>query len=320
MLKQGKGSFEDTTRHFINNDIPVCIASITPEEGTSGGGLFNPSGHLVAVNWGGATKSYSVPVSYVEKLTMCYGSSCSPRAPSSRMPSSLNQRLIQVQPTAPPLIQRQPPLIQTQPAPVQPPALVQPTPPALVQGSPALIQGFAQPPVIKFTDDKGSDKAVYYMKYDLWNPNFEKRQELLKFVDSFGGHYLILKAASYLAQYPGYTIIHDYMLNSSSIVVQDDSGIPYESFNNGAWEINLWGNFETVLSLFHNYNQPDLKAAYDKLPQIKTLPFQIGYNVSIGESNLQYCIKTNPAIITNTMSKYRDNQVVKDTIKKKKIK
>ena len=144
---------------------------------------------------------------------------------------------------------------------------------------------------VKYTDDKGGDKAIYYMKYDLWNPNFEKRQELLKFVDSFGGHYLFLKAASYLSQYPGYTIIHDYMLKSSTLVVQDDSGIPYKSFNNGEWDIHLYGNFETVLPLFHNYNQPDLKAAYDKLSEIKRLPFQIGYNVSLGESNMQYCIK-----------------------------
>lgn len=174
---------------------------------------------------------------------------------------------------------------------------------------------------VKYTDDKGGDKAIYYMKYDLWNPNFEKRPELLKFVDGFGGHYLFLKAASYLSQYPGYTIIHDYMMNSSSLVVQDDSGIPYKSFTNGAWEINLLGNFETVLPLFHNYNQPDLKAAYDKLSEIKRLPFQIGYNVSIGESNMQYCIKKDWNIITKSKAQPKETDVpVKGDIKVKKTK
>jgi hypothetical protein len=146
---------------------------------------------------------------------------------------------------------------------------------------------------VKYTDEKGSDKAVYYMKYDLYNPFFEKRPELLRFTDNFGGLYSYLKAASYLPHYPGYTIIHDYMLKSSSIVVQDDSGIPYKSFKNGEWEINLLGDFKSVLPVFRKYYQPDLKAAYDSLPVKKTLPFQIGYSVIQGLTNLQYCIKKN---------------------------
>lgn len=145
---------------------------------------------------------------------------------------------------------------------------------------------------VKFTDDKGSDKAIYYLGYNIWNPMLKGEGDpIFKFVDSFGGHYLFLKAASYLSQYPGYTLMHNYMLNTSSVLIQDDSGIPYSSLNNDAWKVDLWGNFETVLSLFHNYNQPDLKKAYDDLKEIKKLPFFIGYNVSLGESNLQYCVR-----------------------------
>jgi hypothetical protein len=145
---------------------------------------------------------------------------------------------------------------------------------------------------VKFTDDKGGDKAVYYLGYNIWNPMLKGEADpIFKFVDSFNGHYLFLKAASYLSQYPGYTLMHNYMLNTSSLIVQDDSGIPYTSLNNEAWNVQLWGNFETVLPLFHNYNQPELKKAYDEVKEIKKLPFAIGYNVSLGESNLQYCIR-----------------------------
>lgn len=138
--------------------------------------------------------------------------------------------------------------------------------------------------------DGNIEKSIYYMQYDLWNPKLEKKQELFKFVDSFGGHYLFLKAASYLSQYPQYSLIHDYMMKSSTLVIQDDSGIPYKSFDSN-WNVELWGNFKTVLRMFKNYDQPDLKEAYEKLTTKKKLPFQIGYNVSIGESNLQYCIR-----------------------------
>ena len=145
---------------------------------------------------------------------------------------------------------------------------------------------------VSFTDDKGSDKAVYYFGYNIWNPMLKGENDpIFKFVDTFGGHYLFLKAASYLSQYPGYTLMHNYMVNTSSVIIQDDSGIPYSSLNNEAWKVELWGNFETVLPLFRNYNQPDLKKAYDELKEEKKLPFFIGYNVSIGNSNLQYCIR-----------------------------
>lgn len=146
---------------------------------------------------------------------------------------------------------------------------------------------------VKFTDDKGSDKAVYYLSYDISDTYIEKRPNLFKFIDGFGGHYLYLKAASYLPQHPRYTIIRDYMINSSSIVVQDDSGLPYKSFNNGNWEINLWGDYKSVLPVFKYYYQKDMREAYLNLPGKKILPFNIGYSVLQGATNLQYCIKKN---------------------------
>ncbi len=145
---------------------------------------------------------------------------------------------------------------------------------------------------VSYTDDKGSDKSIYYLGYNIWNPMLTgEKDPIFQFMDSFGGHYTFLKAASYLSQYPGYTLVHNYMLNTSSVIIQDDSGIPYSSLNNEAWKVELWGDFETVLPLFHNYNQPDLKKAYNDQGETKKLPFFIGYNVSIGKSNLQYCVR-----------------------------
>src|SRR5688572_12104375 len=145
---------------------------------------------------------------------------------------------------------------------------------------------------VKFTDAEKRDRAIYYLGYNIWNPMLKGESDpIFKFMDGFGGHYTFLKAASYLSQYPGYTLMHNYMLNTSSVIIQDDSGIPYSSLNNEAWKVELWGDFETVLPLFHNYNQPDLKKAYDDQGETKKLPFFIGYNVSIGKSNLQYCIR-----------------------------
>jgi len=145
---------------------------------------------------------------------------------------------------------------------------------------------------VKFTDAEKRDRSIYYLGYNIWNPMLKGEQDpIFKFMDGFGGHSTFLKAASYLCQYPGYTLMHNYIANTSSSIIQDDSGMPYASLKNEAWKMQLWGDFETVLPLFRNYNQPDLKKAYDDQGETKKLPFFIGYNVSIGKSNLQYCVR-----------------------------
>ncbi len=101
---------------------------------------------------------------------------------------------------------------------------------------------------VKFTDEKGSDKAIYYFGYNIWNPMLKDgaNDPMFKFVDTFGGHYLFLKAASYLSQYPGYSVMHNYMVNTSSVIIQDDSGIPWSSLNNEAWDVQLYSHCSTT--------------------------------------------------------------------------
>lgn len=143
---------------------------------------------------------------------------------------------------------------------------------------------------VAFTDSTlAKERKVYYMSYDIWDPNLEKKMELFKFLDSFGDYNVFLKAASYLCAYPGYKLIRTHMLDHAQYIVQDDSGIPYKYLaDNSKWDLTLYGNFTRVLPLFKNYNQPDLAAAYKSLEKKRALPFFIGYNTAIGESNLQY--------------------------------
>lgn len=144
---------------------------------------------------------------------------------------------------------------------------------------------------ITFTDSTAQTRKVYYMSYNIWDPELEKSMELFKFLDSFGDFNVFMKAASYLCAYPGYKIIREYMLNNAQVFVQDDSGMPYKYLNTADWDLKLYGNFTRVIGLFHNYNQPDLAKAYKELETKRDLPFFIGYNTAIGESNLQYAVR-----------------------------
>ena len=145
---------------------------------------------------------------------------------------------------------------------------------------------------IQVFDEKNRVKNIYYYKTDLsnFNPNLTK---LTSWVNSFGSHHLMLKAASYLNFSESFSKIRNYLLTSSNLIVQDDSGIPYRFLASSDWDLKLYGGYKRVINLFANKIQPALVLAYKDSTKLISpkLPFNIGYNVAVGETNLQVAYK-----------------------------
>lgn len=138
---------------------------------------------------------------------------------------------------------------------------------------------------IGYSDGKVA-KTLHYFAFDLYDGSMERNQRILPFVQKDGDTYLLLKSASYLPQYSTYKIITHFMLQHSTAIVQDDSGIPFKMLNNPQWKLTLYGDYTRNLSMFHNYNQPDLAEAYANQQTKNTLPFEIGYNVTQGRTSI----------------------------------
>lgn len=134
-------------------------------------------------------------------------------------------------------------------------------------------------------------QSCYYFSYNLSDQYLKKHKEILKFVSGFGKKNAFLKAASYLMHTGGFTIMKQYILDNCSIVLQDDSGIPFRSFNVDMWDVKIFGTYSKTIPLFRNKYQSDLKAAINKSPYKGRIPFRIGYNVNHNEVNLIYAIK-----------------------------
>ena len=145
---------------------------------------------------------------------------------------------------------------------------------------------------IEFLTADNKVKHLYYYCFDLSDVN-PKIDNFFKWVSSFGQHHTMLKAASYLNSREYFSKTRNYILNSSNLIVQDDSGIPYKYFVNGKWNINLFGIYKRVIPLFSTRIQPDMVAAYRDTSKLITskLPFVIGYNTAFGETNLQVFYK-----------------------------
>ncbi len=129
-------------------------------------------------------------------------------------------------------------------------------------------------------------RTLYYFSVDLSNEGLAKKTGFLRFVDTFQDKVSLLKSASYLLHKPPFTVMKDYMLKNVSLVLQDDSGIPYRFFEKNVWDVKLFGKYTRIIDLFYGYFQPDLKKEFDRLNLKGTFEFKIGYNLRHGESNL----------------------------------
>ena len=68
-------------------------------------------------------------------------------------------------------------------------------------------------------------------------------------------------------------------------ILQDDSGIPFRSFDQSKWSIRYFGDYHAPIELFAKHAQPELRAAYAANPKTP-LPFGSGYRYAPWEANL----------------------------------
>jgi len=117
--------------------------------------------------------------------------------------------------------------------------------------------------------------SLYYFCVDLSNGSVE-RSGLFGFCRKLGRGASLLKSASYLPHEPAFSTIDQFLLAQSDLIVQDDSGIPYHSFDPAHWQVRLYGKYQPPIDIFKQYFQPDLAAAFaHSAPE--ALPFGIGY-------------------------------------------
>jgi hypothetical protein len=134
---------------------------------------------------------------------------------------------------------------------------------------------FSGPSVqIDFHSPSGKSQTLYYFKTDLSNGG--GNGSFLAFCKRHGPGASLIKSASYLMHTDSFSTIRNFLLANSSLIVQDDSGIPYKAFDQRHWNVRLFGVYDGPIGLFSQYNQPDLAAAFQK-GKAGELGFAFGY-------------------------------------------
>ena len=128
---------------------------------------------------------------------------------------------------------------------------------------------------ITFSAADGNARTLYYFRTNLANAGV-KKSGFLKFCARLGKGGALVKSASYLMHLGSFSRVRDFLLKSSAVIVQDDSGIPLKHFSPEAWKLRPFGRYLGPIDQFKKYRQPDLAELFARR-DAKKVRFGIGY-------------------------------------------
>ena len=158
---------------------------------------------------------------------------------------------------------------------------------------------------IIFSENDGPQKTLYYFSTNIADER-GKNIALLQFNKSLGQGDSFVKSASYLMHYSYFSQVRNFILDNSSLILQDDSGVPVKLFDAAKWQLRPFGRYVGPISMFEEMHQSKLDELYQR-NRPSPIDFGIGYRWYANESNLLLATR-NPAApeITSSISNDAD--------------
>jgi hypothetical protein len=131
-----------------------------------------------------------------------------------------------------------------------------------------------------FNKNRKKTQKVYYISGDVSDKALKQKDEIVKFISNFQNKVTFIKSASYILHNADFATFRNLILNETSAVLQDDTGIRYKEYADRGWSIDLYGKYAPPVADFGRYTyQPDVAAIFNKeKDKIKPLGFTYGYH------------------------------------------
>lgn len=137
---------------------------------------------------------------------------------------------------------------------------------------------------IEWVTSAGQPRRLDYVQADLANAGLKTAAAFAATVHGLAPYVTFVKAAMYLLAEARFSSLRQMILDDSSIVLQDDTGIPFRHFDE-RWATRFFGRYEAPGTPFEERLQPTLRTAFEQRGAV-ALPFGIGYHVQPSRSNL----------------------------------
>ncbi len=126
---------------------------------------------------------------------------------------------------------------------------------------------------INFTSSTGRSQSVCYFNCNL--ADGASNSAFFNWCAARGPGMSLLKAASYLMHGGGFSKVQTFLRSNSSVIVQDDSGIPLSNFK--GFTVRFFGNYQAPIELFAEHYQAELAEVY-QTGNPPDLGFAFGYH------------------------------------------
>jgi hypothetical protein len=139
---------------------------------------------------------------------------------------------------------------------------------------------------ISYVDNaSGRNQELYYFSTDISDGGIAANPGFIKFCEQNGVGASFLKSSSYLLFENGFARVRDFLLGHSSLIVQDDSGVPINYFDPDKWNLRMFGTYVGPIELFKQHYQPRLAEFFERSnpPQFG---IGFGYQWDYHKSNL----------------------------------
>ena len=140
---------------------------------------------------------------------------------------------------------------------------------------------------IVFAGSDGEERTLYYFSTNLANDGVSK-SKFLAFCEALGPGESLVKSASYLLHNNGFSIVREFLLANSAVMVQDDTGIPLAYYDPDKWGLQPFGQYVGPIPLFRYMYQAKYAALFKNSQPID---FGIGYRWQPKQSNVLLAIK-----------------------------
>ncbi len=138
------------------------------------------------------------------------------------------------------------------------------------------------------------DREIVYLSMRLSPKSIDPRTPEGTFFNTLDRLNMLIKSAVYLFHRREYHVLGRFFLDRCSMLIQDDSGIPYRLLDTDQFSISLYGAYDRPVKLVEIPNPPrqnDLARQFKE--QSGALPFRFGYGVLRRDraSNLLLAVK-----------------------------
>jgi hypothetical protein len=148
--------------------------------------------------------------------------------------------------------------------------------------------------------DGGPIQELVFASFDASDEGLAKNPAFLTFMQPIQPTVTLMKAASYLLHDDSFGRMRELVEKKTSLLVQDDTGLPYAKLLADGFTVELYGNYVDTIPVFHYRYQKDLAGAYRAQPAHTALPFAWSYARRREEAALQVARKRPPATASST--------------------